>query len=140
MPASQDVPEEVVANKPRLFVGAIGSATEDELLSIFSPFGVVRALNIVRRGDGTSQGCAMIQFDRWSEAEAALEAVDGSTALQFRAHASRPLVCKVRPLYSCTSGDFGRSVLASGALYRLLSRTAFILVSFSSDDAAGRSA
>ena len=62
-----------VANSPRLFVGQIPvDATVDDLAQLFAPFAArgLRSLNLVKRPDGVSKGCAMVLFERWAEGEA----------------------------------------------------------------------
>ncbi|KAK9851890.1 hypothetical protein WJX84_005735 [Apatococcus fuscideae] len=83
---------EPVASEPRIFVGQVPTdKTEEDLFQLFLPFGRIRNLHLIREGpDGKSRGCAMVLFDRWSEAEAAIEAHDGKTVLD-----GRTLVVKV---------------------------------------------
>ena len=83
---------EPVASEPRIFVGQVPTdKTEEDLFQLFLPFGRIRNLHLIREGpEGKSRGCAMVLFDRWSEAEAAIEAHDGKTVLD-----GRTLVVKV---------------------------------------------
>lgn len=85
-------PVEPVASEPRIFVGQVPTdKTEEDLFQLFLPFGRIRNLHLIREGpEGKSRGCAMVLFDRWSEAEAAIEAHDGKTVLD-----GRTLVVKV---------------------------------------------
>lgn len=59
-----------VASEPRLFVGQIPvDASVDDLAQLFAPFAArgLRSLNLVKRPDGVSKGCAMVLFERWAE-------------------------------------------------------------------------
>ncbi len=59
-----------VASEPRLFVGQIPvDASADDLAQLFAPFAArgLRSLNLVKRPDGVSKGCAMVLFERWAE-------------------------------------------------------------------------
>jgi RNA recognition motif. (a.k.a. RRM, RBD, or RNP domain) len=61
-----------VASEPRLFVGQIPiDASVDDLAQLFAPFAArgLRSLNLVKRPDGVSKGCAMVLFERWAEGE-----------------------------------------------------------------------
>lgn len=53
----------------------------EDLLPLFADFGNIRNLHLVKGPDGKSRGCAMVLFERWSQAEAAMEAHDGKTVL-----------------------------------------------------------
>lgn len=65
---------------PRLFVGQVPvDKQEEDLIPLFSAFGKVEKLSVVRGPDRKSRGCAMIQFERWADAEAALEATNGTS-------------------------------------------------------------
>ena len=73
---------EPVASEPRLFVGQVPTdKTAEDLLPLFEGFGVIKNLHLVKGPDGKSRGCAMVLFDRWSSAEAAMEKHDGKTVL-----------------------------------------------------------
>lgn len=72
-----------MAGVPRLFVGQVPlDKQEQDLLPIFSPFGEVEKITLVRGNDTKSRGCAMVQFLRWSHAEAAMQAINGTTPLE----------------------------------------------------------
>ncbi|CAK0784107.1 hypothetical protein CVIRNUC_007310 [Coccomyxa viridis] len=82
---------EPVASEPRLFVGQIPqSAREEDLFPLFTPYGNVRNLHLLRGSDGKPRGCAMVLFSRWAEAEAACS-LDGSVVLESGGQ-SKPLV------------------------------------------------
>lgn len=73
---------EPVASEPRLFVGQVPTdKTAEDLIPLFEGFGVIKNLHLVKGPDGKSRGCAMVLFDRWSSAEAAMEKHDGKTVL-----------------------------------------------------------
>lgn len=73
---------EPVASEPRLFVGQVPTdKTAEDLIPLFESFGVIKNLHLVKGPDGKSRGCAMVLFDRWSSAEAAMEKHDGKTVL-----------------------------------------------------------
>ena len=73
---------EPVASEPRLFVGQVPTdKTAEDLIPLFESFGVIKNLHLVKGPDGKSRGCAMVLFDRWSSAEAAMENHDGKTIL-----------------------------------------------------------
>ncbi|BDA45123.1 probable CUGBP Elav-like family member 2 [Coccomyxa sp. Obi] len=74
---------EPVASEPRLFVGQVPSdVREEDLWPLFTPFGTVRNLHLLKGSDGKPRGCAMVLFQRWSQAEAAAEALDGQLCLE----------------------------------------------------------
>lgn len=55
---------------------------EEDLWPLFTPFGTVRNLHLLKGSDGKPRGCAMVLFQRWSQAEAAAEALDGQLCLE----------------------------------------------------------
>ena len=65
--------------------------TEQALWALFTPFGTVRNLHLLKGSDGKPRGCAMVLFQRWAQAEAAAEALDGAVALESGGQ-SKPLV------------------------------------------------
>ncbi len=83
---------QAVAGVPRLFVGQLPpGVTEAELLPVFSPYGAVEKVTLVRGPDAKSRGCAMVQYGRWAAAEAAAEALDGAAPFGA-APRGRPIV------------------------------------------------
>lgn len=79
-----------MAGVPRLFVGQVPTdKNESDLLSIFSQYGTVEKVSVVKGPEARSRGCAMVQFERWAEAEAAL-AINGTSP--FAGTNTRPLV------------------------------------------------
>ena len=70
--------------------GQIPSGTrEEQLWGLFSPYGTIRNLHLLKGFDSKPRGCAMVLFARWSQAEAAAEALNGKTG---------QLVGQTRPL------------------------------------------
>ena len=55
---------------------------EEDLWPLFTPFGTVRNLHMLKGSDGKPRGCAMVLFQRWAQAEAAAEALDGQLCLE----------------------------------------------------------
>lgn len=85
--------DQAVAGLPRLFVGQIPiDKDEHDLMPLFSTYGNVEKIKVVRALDGKSKGCAMVQFLRWTEAEAALEAINGTSPFDDAVH--RPLLVR----------------------------------------------
>lgn len=67
---------------PLRFVGQVPTDKEEsDLLPLFTPFGTVEKLTLVRGPESRSRGCAMVQYRRWSEAELAQEALHGTCPL-----------------------------------------------------------
>ena len=60
------------------------------MFPLFTPYGNVRNLHLLRGSDGKPRGCAMVLFSRWAEAEAACS-LDGSVVLESGGQ-SKPLV------------------------------------------------
>ena len=56
--------------------------TEEDLIPLFSPFGEIEKLTLVCTPEGKSRGCAMVQFRRWSDAERAAAAINGTTTME----------------------------------------------------------
>jgi CUG-BP- and ETR3-like factor len=82
---------QAVAGVPRLFVGQVpAEKQEQDLYPIFAAYGVIEKITIVKGPDGKSKGCAMVQFKRWSDAETAMDAVNGTSPLE--GGKGRPLV------------------------------------------------
>lgn len=76
---------------PRLFVGQVPTdKAEQDLYPLFAPYGTVEKITMVRGPEGKSRGCAMVQFKRWAEAEAAMDALNGTSPLE--GGKGRPLV------------------------------------------------
>ena len=63
---------------------------EEQLWGLFSPYGVIRNLHLLKGFDSKPRGCAMVLFARWSQAESAAEALNGKTGQLLGQ--TRPLV------------------------------------------------
>lgn len=68
-----------VCSEPKLFVGGLRyEVTQDDLRDHFSKYGAIRSASLlVHHATGKSKGCAMVLFDRWTDAEAAVAAENG---------------------------------------------------------------
>jgi RNA recognition motif-containing protein len=81
-----------VAGVPRLFVGQVPlSKHEQDLLPLFSKYGPVDKITLVRGSDSKSRGCCMVQFKKWADAEAAMENLNGVCPFEDQALKARPL-------------------------------------------------
>ncbi|MCR4278643.1 MAG: RNA-binding protein [bacterium] len=77
--------------KNKLFVGSLSwSATDEDLRDIFSPFGEIVSANVVMdRETGRSRGFGFVEYKTDEEAQAAIDALDGTE------HMDRPIVVNV---------------------------------------------
>lgn len=67
-----------VSRIPSIFVGQLPeSVVEEELESLFSEYGKPTKVTLIKGPDRTSRRCAVIQFKSWTEAEAAVEDLNG---------------------------------------------------------------
>ncbi len=67
---------------PKLFVGSIPKhATEENLQDVFSQFGHIEELVLMRDPDGTSKGCAFIRFKNKEDALIAMRFLNGNVYL-----------------------------------------------------------
>ncbi|XP_052265027.1 CUGBP Elav-like family member 3-A isoform X2 [Dreissena polymorpha] len=88
------------AEDRKLFVGMLNKQqTEDDIKHLFTPFGQVEELTILRDQNGNSKGCAFVKYSNHSEAQAAINNLHGSQTMPVRAHlhtrgASSSLVVK----------------------------------------------
>ncbi|XP_068660661.1 RNA-binding protein BRN1-like isoform X1 [Aristolochia californica] len=76
----------------KLFVGMLPkNVTEAEVSSLFSIYGIIKDLQILRGSQQTSKGCAFLKYETKEEALAALEAINGKHKMEG---SSVPLVVK----------------------------------------------
>lgn len=92
-PASNSNDQHTVAEQEnKLFVGMTSrNADEDTLRELFSPFGEIREIYIIRNADGSNKGCAFLKF---AQKEAALAAIDNLHEKYQMEGATRPLIVK----------------------------------------------
>ncbi|XP_053386874.1 CUGBP Elav-like family member 3-B isoform X9 [Mercenaria mercenaria] len=80
------------AEDRKLFVGMLNKQqTEDDIKHLFTPFGQVEELTILRDQNGNSKGCSFVKYSNHSEAQAAINNLHGS---QTMPGASSSLVVK----------------------------------------------
>lgn len=71
-----------VCGEPKVFIGQIPmDATKDDVLRVFGRFGKIKSASLMTHPDGRSKGCAMVLYEKWSEAEAAMEECNGNPCL-----------------------------------------------------------
>ena len=76
----------------KLFIGMVGKgANEEGILEIFSQFGEVKEIFVIRGKDGVSKGCAFLKF---AEKESAALAIETLNEMAIMEGASRPLIVK----------------------------------------------
>ncbi|XP_065861257.1 RNA-binding protein BRN1 [Euphorbia lathyris] len=76
----------------KLFVGMLPkNVSEAEVSELFSTYGTIKDLQILRGSQQTSKGCAFLKYDTKEQALAALEAVNGKHKMEG---SSVPLVVK----------------------------------------------
>ena len=86
----------------KLFVGGLPFATNnDELKSVFDKFGAVSSANVIMdKFSGRSRGFGFVEMENDSEAQAAIQALDGSD------YSGRKLMVSVaRPREERPAGD-----------------------------------
>lgn len=80
-----------MSSEPKIFVGQVPSAvTEETIGALFGQYGTIEQTTLPKKSDGTPRGFAMVRFDKWRSAEAAILAENGSFALG----GERPLVVR----------------------------------------------
>lgn len=66
----------------KLFVGMIPRTISDEVLrEVFSPFGMLEDVTVLRRADGSSKGCGFVRYQTVQQAQAAVKALHQSRTL-----------------------------------------------------------
>lgn len=71
-----------VCGEPKIFIGQIPlECTQEDVLNLFRTFGTVKSASLMTHMDGRSKGCAMVLYEKWAEAEAAMEACNGNACL-----------------------------------------------------------
>ncbi|XP_078435522.1 RNA-binding protein BRN2-like [Wolffia australiana] len=67
----------------KLFVGMLPkNVSETELTTLFSKYGVIKDLQILRSSQQTSKGCAFLKYETKEQALAALEAINGKHRME----------------------------------------------------------
>jgi CUG-BP- and ETR3-like factor len=90
--AHEDAAQEAVASEPKLFVGQVPlEATEEQLSEVMRAYGEVCHVTIPKKHN-QPQTCrfAMVTFVKWAGAEAAAQALHGTTSLG----GAKPLVVR----------------------------------------------
>lgn len=73
---------EAVCAEPKVFVGQVPhEVTQEQVFSLFSKYGTIKKCALITGQDGRSKGCAMVTFERWAEAELAIEHENGTANL-----------------------------------------------------------
>ncbi|KAJ1435715.1 RNA-binding domain superfamily [Sesbania bispinosa] len=76
----------------KLFIGMLPkSVSEDEVSALFSKYGTIKDLQILRSPQQTSKGCAFLKYETKEQALAALEEINGKHKMEG---SSVPLVVK----------------------------------------------
>ena len=75
----------VAAEERKLFVGMIArTTTEDELRTMFAPFGNIEELAVLRGADGAGKGCAFVKYHTRQEAHSAAQVLHNSMTVPVR--------------------------------------------------------
>jgi len=83
---------EAVNAEPKLFIGQLlPTVTREDVFNRFSMYGAIKNVTLlINNSTGKSKGCAMVTYERFAHAEAAIAAEDGS----FNLSGDRKLVVK----------------------------------------------
>lgn len=77
----------------KLFVGMLArKISEEDLKVMFSPYGTIEELTVLRSPDSTSKGCAFIKYANRLQAQSAIRAMHNSQTMEG---CSSPLVVKI---------------------------------------------
>jgi len=69
----------------KLFVGMISkTTTEEDLRTLFGPYGNVQEVFILHDTSGQSKGCGFVRYDTRDQAVAAISALNGTHYMQVR--------------------------------------------------------
>jgi CUG-BP- and ETR3-like factor len=101
---------------PKLFVGSIPKhATEENLNDVFTQFGHIEELVLMKDPDGTSKGCAFIRFKNKEDALLAMRFLNGNVYL---GGSDKPIEVRFaenkKKTHPTTSGDTGGKHHPSG--------------------------
>lgn len=98
----------------KLFVGMVPwSANEEEIRAVFSTYGALREVHIIRNQDGTNKGCAFVKY---ATRQGALRAIEDLNEQYTMQGGLRPLVVKFADNKRRSQAPVGRvGVLPSSA-------------------------
>jgi len=120
---------EVKSEDRKLFIGMLSKhTTEEDLKLMFSPFGTIEEVTILKNSNGASKGCAFLKFSTRLQAQNAIIKMHNSTTMEG---CSSPIVVKIadsekekaqKRMQSLASNMFGLGLsmqLAQGSLGNL---------------------
>ncbi|XP_057314766.1 CUGBP Elav-like family member 2 isoform X1 [Hydractinia symbiolongicarpus] len=77
----------------KLFIGMLSKKmSEDDLRVMFSPYGTIEELTVLRNADGTSRGCAFVKYSNRLQAQNCIKHMHNSQTMEG---CSSPVVVKV---------------------------------------------
>lgn len=78
--AANNAPQEAVCAEPKVFVGGVRfDVTQEDLQAHYGRYGALKNVALLKHLDsGKSKGCAMVLFERWTDAEAAVTSENGT--------------------------------------------------------------